>query len=331
MPFLTILTPCFNEVLNIEEVHRRVRDVMSKTGYAYEHLFIDNASTDGTQDLLRRMAAEDERVKVILNTRNFGHIRSPYYGILQANGDAVIGIVADLQDPPELIPKLIEKWESGYKIVMGVKAKTEDNWLMGSLRKLYYRLVGGLSEVRLEKDATGSGLYDRVVVEKLRALNDPYPYFRGLVCDLGYERALVPYEQPIRKRGITKNNFYSLYDTAMLGITNHSKVPLRLATAFGFLLAIASLVVAVGYFGYKLLYWQSFQVGVAPLVIGLFFFSAVQLFFLGIVGEYIGAIHTQVLRRPLVVEKERINFDRPSAETQVPRVSPPPSDKSDGR
>jgi glycosyltransferase involved in cell wall biosynthesis len=202
---------------------------------------------------------------------------------------------------------------------------------MGSLRKLYYRLVGGLSEVRLEKDATGSGLYDRVVVEKLRALNDPYPYFRGLVCDLGYERALVPYEQPIRKRGITKNNFYSLYDTAMLGITNHSKVPLRLATAFGFLLAIASLVVAVGYFGYKLLYWQSFQVGVAPLVIGLFFFSAVQLFFLGIVGEYIGAIHTQVLRRPLVVEKERINFDRPSAETQVPRVSPPPSDKSDGR
>lgn len=310
MKTISILTPCYNEEENVREVYRQVREVMAALPqYEYEHLFIDNASQDHTVDILRELAAEDKRVKVIVNTRNFGHIRSPYHGLLQARGEAVIKLVADLQDPPEMIPEFLRKWEEGYKVVIAVKKESRESRLMFAVRKAYYRLVQRLSEIELVENFTGFGLYDREVIEKLREVDDPYPYFRGLICDLGYERAEIPYTQPQRARGITKNNFYTLYDMAMLGITNHSKVPLRLATMTGFAMSLLSLLVALGYLVYKLVEWKNFQLGMAPLVIGLFFFASVQLIFIGILGEYIGAIHTQVLKRPLVVEKERINFE----------------------
>ncbi len=229
--------------------------------------------------------------------------------MLQANGDAVVMLVADLQDPPQLIKDFINKWEEGYKIVLGVKEKSEEAALMFFIRKLYYSFINRISQIELVKNSTGFGLYDKVVIKMLRDIKDSYPYFRGLTAELGFESAKVKYAQNSRKRGITKNNFYTLYDVAMLGIINHSKIPLRMATMLGFAASAVSLVVAFAYLVYKLFYWKSFTIGIAPVIIGLFFFSSVQLFFLGIVGEYIGTIFTQVLKRPLVVEKERINFE----------------------
>jgi glycosyltransferase involved in cell wall biosynthesis len=310
MKYISIVTPCYNEEENVQELYARVKKVMSALNeYRYEHIFIDNASQDGTVAILRQIAGQDRNVKVIINTRNFGHIRSPQHALRQATGSAVIHIVADLQDPPEMIPDFIRKWEDGYKIVIGIKEKSEESPIFFAIRKLYYNVIGKLSEINLIKNFTGFGLYDQKVIEILRQIDDPYPYFRGLICDIGYERVEIPYIQPARRRGFTKNNFYTLYDIAMLGITNHSKVPLRLATMTGFIVAFLNLLLAVAYFIYKLAFWDSFTVGIAPLVIGLFFFGSVQLFFIGIIGEYIGSIHTQVLKRPLVVEKERINFD----------------------
>ena len=309
MKLVSVVTACYNEQENVEELHKRVRAVFAGLPqYSFEHIFIDNASTDGTPDILRRMAAADSGVKVILNARNFGHIRSPFHALLQAQGDAVISLVADLQDPPEMMVDFLKKWEEGYKVVVGVKKSSAESGLMFFIRKLYYKLISRLSEVEQIRNFTGFGLYDKRVIEELRKLNDPYPYFRGLIAEIGFEVAKLEYDQPARVGGITKNNFYTLYDMAMLGITNHSRVPLRLAAFLGFGLALLSLAVAAAYFIYKLVFWYSFTVGMAPLVIGLFFFSSVQLFFVGIIGEYIGEILTQVQRRPLVVEKERINF-----------------------
>jgi glycosyltransferase involved in cell wall biosynthesis len=306
---LSIITPCFNEKDNVEELHRQIAAVMETLPqYDWEHIYIDNASRDGTQAILRRMAAADPKVKVILNNRNFGHIRSPYHAILQAHGDAVITLASDLQDPPSLIPELIKKWEAGYKVALGQKIDSDETPVFFAIRTAYYRLARKLADIELIEHVTGFGLYDQVVVEQFRRVNDPYPYARGLLADLGYEAACIPYHQPERKRGISKNNFYTLYDLAMLGITNHSKLPLRFATLIGFALSLVSLLIAVAYFVYKLLFWNNFPVGQAPVVIGLFLFSSVQLFFTGVLGEYIGAIHTQVLHRPLVIEKERINF-----------------------
>jgi len=308
--YVTILTPCYNEEENVREVYQQVKAAMQDLrGYGYEHLFIDNASTDGTVKILRELAAADKRVKVILNTRNFGHVRSPHHAFLQATGDAVISCVADLQDPPELIPRFLEKWEEGYKIVIGVKEGSEESKHMYRLRRLFYWLIGRLSDVELIPNFTGFGLYDREVIEHLRETNEQYVYFRGLICDFGYERAEIGYMQPVRKRGTTHHSFYALYDLAILGITKHSKVPLRIATMVGFALSILSLLIALGYLIVKLAFWNDVQLGMAPVLIGIYFFGAVQLFFIGILGEYIGSIHTQVHKRPLVVEKERINFD----------------------
>ena len=307
--FISVVTPCYNEQGNVEELYRQIKAVFARLpDYEYEHIYIDNASHDGTVDILRRIAAADPAVKVIVNIRNFGHIRSPHHAFLQAKGDAVIVMVSDLQDPPPLIVEFLKKWEEGYKVVLGQKTESEESRIMYSLRSFYYRLVSRLSDVKLLQNVTGFGLYDREVVEQIRALNDVYPYVRGLISELGYPVARIPYRQPTRHTGITKNNFYTLYDMAMLGFTSHSKVPLRLATMLGFGLSLLSLFAAFGYLIYKLIYWNRFPVGQAPVVIGLFLFSSVQLFFIGIVGEYIGAIHTQVLKRPLVIEKERINF-----------------------
>lgn len=309
MPYISIVTPCFNEEANVEDLYDHVRLIMQGLpGYIYEHIFIDNASSDKTVEILRKIAAHNPNVKVIVNVRNFGHIRSPYHAIFQASGEAVITLAADLQDPPSLIPLFIKKWEDGYKVVMGVKSRSQETPALYAFRTLYYRSLRKLSNVELVENYTGFGLYDRQVIEQLRMLNDPYPYFRGLIAELGYERAIVEYDQPRRKRGITKNNFYTLYDMAMLGLTSHSKIPLRLATMLGFVSAGVSFLVAMVYLVYKLLFWSQFELGLAPLVVGIFFFSSVQLIFLGIVGEYVGAIYTQVLKRPLVIEKERINF-----------------------
>jgi glycosyltransferase involved in cell wall biosynthesis len=306
---LAVVTPCYNEEENAEPMYEAIRDVMARyPQYDYDHIYIDNCSTDGTVPILRRLAAADKRVKVILNARNFGHIRSPYHGLLQATGDAVIYMASDFQDPPEMIPRLIAEWEKGAKIVLGVKAKSKEAALFYAIRTAYYRVVARLSDIDLNENSTGFGLYDRAAVEVLRKIDDPYPYFRGLISEIGFEPAKIPFTQPRRPRGITKNNFYTLYDIAMLGIIKHSKVPLRLATMSGFALATLSLLVALGYLVYKLLFWQTFSAGMAPAVIGLFLFCSVQLFFIGILGEYIGVILTHVRKLPLVVEKERINF-----------------------
>ncbi|MEQ8225830.1 MAG: glycosyltransferase family 2 protein [Candidatus Eremiobacterota bacterium] len=310
MKLISIVTACYNEEENVETLYEKVKEVMSSlTDYNYEHIFIDNASKDKTVEILKGLAKEDKKVKIIVNARNFGHIRSPYHGLLQATGEAVISIVADLQDPPSMIVDFIKKWEEGYKVVVAVKKKSKESAIMFFIRKLYYNLISNLSEIELIKNFTGFGLYDKKVIEALRQIDDPYPYFRGLICDIGFERCEVEYTQPRRERGITKNNFYSLYDMAMLGITNHSKIPLRCATMAGFIMSIFSFIVGLAYLIYKLIDWQNFQLGIAPAVIGLFFCSSVQLFFTGILGEYIGSIHTQVLKRPLVIEKERINFE----------------------
>jgi len=310
MRLISIVTPCYNEEENVREVYEQVKQVFDDLeDYTYEHIFIDNASKDKTVVILREIAKDDKRVKVIINTRNFGHIRSPYYAMLQTMGDAVISIAADLQDPPCLIKEFIRKWEEGYKVVMGIKKQSEESRIIFGLRKLYYRVLRRLSDVELVEQYMGFGLYDRQVVEILRGLNDPYPYLRGLIADIGFKSAKIEYVQPVRKRGITKNNFYTLFDMAMLGMASYSKIPLRLATMLGFVLAVISLLVAIFYFVYKIIFWESFSLGTAPLVVGLFFFASVQLLFIGIVGEYVGFIHTQVLKRPLVIEKDRINFE----------------------
>jgi glycosyltransferase involved in cell wall biosynthesis len=309
MTLISIITPCFNEVENVEELYQQIKAVMSSENVDYEQIYIDNASTDGTQEVLRRLAAQDRRVKVILNARNFGHIRSPYYGVMQAEGDVVIAMASDLQDPPVLLKNFIQKWRDGFKVVIGVKSKSEESFVFYSLRTLYYRVLRNLSDVELIEHFTGFGLYDRHVIEILRKIDDPYPYFRGLIADIGFPIARIEYLQPQRKRGLTKNNFYTLYDMAMLGLVSYTKIPLRLATMFGFMAAVVSFLVGLFYLVYKLIDWQNFTLGLAPVAVGLFFFGAVQLFFLGIVGEYIGAIYTQIQHRPLVIEKERINFE----------------------
>ena len=313
-PLISIVSPCFNEEENIHELCRRVFEQASKLiDYDFELIFVDNASTDNTQQIIKDIAKHESRVKLIINTRNFGHIRSPLHGYLQARGDAIIAMVSDLQDPPELIGELIEKWASGYKVVICRKPTSKENSAINLIRRMYYATIGKISEVKLIPDFYGFGIYDRTVIDAIKKLDDPYPYFRGLISELGYEYATIEFDQPRRHRGITKNNFYSLYDTAMLGLTSHSKLPLRLATMSGFLLSFISLLIAIGYAMAKLLFWDSFSLGMAPLVVGLFFFGSVQLFFIGLLGEYIGAIHTQVMKRPLVIEKERINFDAGNA------------------
>ncbi len=309
MPRLSIITGTFNEAENVGEFVSRVTAAMAAMGESdYEIVIIDNASTDGTPALLRELAAKELRLKIILNTRNFGHIRSPFHAFIQTSGDAVICLASDLQDPPEMIPQLVEKWRQGAKAVVCVKESEESAPLFSLVRRSYYRLVHALADTEVIENFTGFGLYDRAIVDFCRKANDPYPYFRGMISEIGYSVVRIPYKKPGRKRGVTKNNFYTLYDLAMLGITNHSKVPLRIATMLGFAMSLGSLLVGLGYLLYKLLFWQQFPLGTAPVVIGLFLFASVQLFFIGILGEYIGAIHTQVMKRPLVVEKERINF-----------------------
>jgi glycosyltransferase involved in cell wall biosynthesis len=309
MKTITLFTPCYNEEKNIDALYARVCAVIDNIpNYNFEYVFIDNASTDGTLDVLKNIALIDSRIKVISNVRNFGHIRSPYYGLLQCSGDAVIAMVADLQDPPEMIPKFINEWENGKALVLGIKTQSKENPMMFLVRKLFYSIIKKISTTEQLKNYTGFGLYDQKFLNVVRMIDDPYPYFRGMVTEYGWDIKTLEYTQDKRGGGKSSNNFFTLYDLAMLGFVNHSKLPLRLSAFIGFFSAIVSFLVALGYLIYKLLYWDNFQVGTAPMVIGVFFFSSIQLFFIGIIGEYIGAIHTQVRKRPLVIEKERINF-----------------------
>ncbi len=307
---ISIITGCFNEEDNVELLRERIDAVFRGfPQYSYELIYIDNHSSDRTVERIKAMALGDIRVKLIVNARNFGPIRSPFHAFLQAKGAAVIMMASDLQDPPELIRDFLGKWQDGHRIVVAVKKETRDSHLMWFIRRFYYWLLYKIADVRVIQNFTGFGLYDRKVVEIIRGMDDPYPYFRGIIAEIGFRPAEIPFVQPQRQRGITKNNFYSLYDMAMLGITSHSKVPIRLATMGGFLLGFISLLISFAYLGLKLLFWNSFSMGMAPMVIGVFFFGSVQLFFIGLLGEYVAAIHTQVINRPHVVEQERVNLD----------------------
>lgn len=309
MKKISIVSPAYNESGNVQPLVERVRDVFKQLPeYDYEHIIIDNASTDSTVEELRVLAAADPHVKVIVNARNFGHIRSPHHAMLEADGDAIVVLLSDLQDPPELLEQFVREWEKGWKVVVGVKTTSEESGLMYRIRTAYYRTVERLTSVQVLRHYTGFGLYDRQVMEVVRRYGDPYPYFRGMVAEVGFPIKQIAYGQKRRERGITKNNFYTLYDMAMLGITNLSKVPLRLVTFGGFVFAGISLVIGFLYLLAKLVFWSHFELGLAPTMIGLFFLGSIQLIAIGIIGEYIGSIHTIVQNRPLVTEKERINF-----------------------
>ena len=304
---ISIITPTFNEELNIEKLCTLIAAEMKKLNYEYEHIVIDNSSTDSTVSILRKKALIDKNLKVIVNSRNFGHIKSPVHGILQADGDAVILMTSDFQDPVSLIPTYLEEWEKGHKVVMAQKISSEENPKMTFLRKLFYKTIKCISEVSLPTNTTGAGLFDRKIVEEIRNINDPYPYFRGLISEITNEIKLVPFHQPKRLGGKTKNNLYTLYDIGVLGVIKHSKLPLRIITFIGVIASILSFLVAIIFFFRKLFNWESYEVGVAPLIIGFFLIASIQIFLLGFIGEYVMTILTQT-RNIHVIEKERMNF-----------------------
>ncbi len=309
MKTITVVTPCFNEEANIRKCYSEVKSIFNSIDkYNYEHLFIDNASTDNTYSILEDISKNNHNVKVIRNSRNFGWIRSPYYGLLQAEGDAAVLLSADLQEPPALIPRFIQEWEDGGKSIIGVKKSSEESALMYKARELYYNISTSLSEINLIRNFHGFGLYDRDVLDILKDIKDPYPYFRGLIPYIGLEIRTVEYDQKVRSGGVTSGNFYSLYDAGILGLISHSKVPLRLATMLGFSCSILSLIVAFFYLLQKLVFWDTFTIGTAPLIIGLFFFCSIILLFIGILGEYVGFLHEKNRNYPIVIEKNRINF-----------------------
>lgn len=316
MKKISIVVPTYNEesniVLMINTLERIMQDDLKR--YDYEIIVIDNYSTDRTREFVKEICGTRKKVKAIFNAKNFGHSNSPYYGLLQMTGDCVIAIVADFQDPPEMIIDLVKKWEEGYRIVIGVKTKSKESKTIYFLRNCYYKTLKKIANVEQIEQFTGFGLYDRSFIEVLKELKDPMPYFRGIVSELGFKRATIEYTQSKRERGKSKNNFFTLFDLGMLGITSYSKAILRLATIGGFLISGLSFIMGIIYFVMKLLYWDRFMAGMAPILIGMFFLGAVQLFFIGFLGEYIMNINIRIMNRPLVVEECRINFDKESEE-----------------
>jgi len=308
MTKISIVTPTFNEEENIQKICSGIKSEMENLNINYEHIVIDNCSTDKTIEYLKEICSKDKNVKVIINTKNFGHIKSPYYGILQSSGDACILMASDFQDPLELIPTYIQRWKNGAKIVLGKKTTSEENTFIFSLRKFFYKFLNKISETKLTENTTGSGIFDKSVINQLKNINDPYPYLRGLLNELSEEICIVEFNQPRRLLGKTKNNIFTLYDIGILGIIKHSRAPLRLVTFLGFVLSFFSLLTAFIYFIYKLVFWNSFDVGIAPLVIGIFGFASIQILLLGIIGEYVGILLIHLRNLPLVIEKERINF-----------------------
>lgn len=310
MKTISVVTPCYNEEENIRDTYNAIKQQFEsvKGRYQYEHIFIDNASSDSTVKILREIAKEDKRVKVIVNAKNAGFMRSSFYGLLQAYGDAVIFIEADLQTPPATVLDFIAKWENGSKVVVGIKDQSRENFLMFKIRKIFYSILSKMSETPLISNFLGVGLYDQTFISRLREIDDPYPYFRGLVAELGSDIGKVNYVQDIRKKGKSSFSYYKLYDVAMLGFVNYTKLPLRLASFIGMIIALLCFFIMGVTLVYKFLYWNSFAVGQAAISVGMFFLGAVQLIFLGIIGEYISAIYIHVRKRPLVIERERINF-----------------------
>lgn len=317
MKTISIVVPCYNEEENVEALADALREMFRKDleGYQYEILFIDNDSKDKTREIIRRLCAQDKGIKGIFNAKNFGQFNSPYYAMLQSTGDCTVLMAADFQDPVDMVPGFVKEWESGYKIVIGIKKSSQENKIMYWLRGCYYKLIKKLSNVEQIEQFTGFGLYDKRFIEVLRNLDDPTPFLRGIVAELGFHRKEIPYEQPLRRAGKTSNNFYKLYDAAMLSFTSYTKVGLRLATIFGGFCSAASMVVALVYLVMKLMYWDRFVAGMAPLLISMLFLGSVQIFFIGVVGEYILSINSRVMKRPLVVEEERINFEEVRDET----------------
>ena len=306
---ISVLTPTYNEEDNIKELYQRIKKELEKLNYQYEIIVIDNNSNDDTVKILRELCKLDKNLKVIINNRNYGHLNSPFYGILQTNGDATIYINSDLQDPPELIQKYISLWEKGHKVVLGQKISSEENFLIKYTRNFYYQLLSKVSSTNITINTTGSGIFDKSIINLLKKIDDPVPYLRGLLSEIDGNIKVLQFDQPKRKFGKTKNNFYTLFDLAMLGFVKHSKIPLRLMIIFGFIISFLSIVVSIIFLFYKLIYWNNFNLGVAPIIIGSFFLSGFQIFLLGLLGEYISVILTHVRKLPLVIEKERINFE----------------------
>lgn len=308
MKKISIVTPTYNEEKNIELLCEKIKKEFSNISYNYEHIVIDNNSNDKTVPLLRKICEIDKNLKVIVNNKNYGHINSPFYGILQSSGDATIMMSADFQDPIELIPKLIGEWEKNKKVVLLQKKSSNEGYVIKNIRKIYYRILSKISGQKLTIDTTGAGIYDKSVVEIFKSINDPLPYLRGLVSEVESDINTIQFDQPKRKFGQSKNNLISLVDMAMLGFVKHSKLPLRILIIFGLLVSAISIIVSIVFLFYKLLFWNSFNLGVAPIIIGFFFISALQIILLGLVGEYISVTLTHVRSLPLVIEKERINF-----------------------
>jgi len=307
---ISIVSNCWNEEENIPLFYDRcLAELKKHPEYDYEFIVEDNMSTDDTRDILRDIASRDSKFRVILNSNNFGHIRSPFNCLLNASGDLAFYLCSDLQEPPEMLGEFLRKYEEGYQVICGVRSGTQASLFMECLRGMYYRILEKVSDNgNVIQKFTGFGLYDRCFIDALRKYHDPYPYFRGLVSEIGFKQCTVPFRQAERAHGSSKNNLFTLYDMAMTGIVNHTKLPLRLAALSGFLTALCSILVAFIYLIAKLFMWNTFQMGLAPLVIGVFFLGGVQLFFIGIMGEYLGAVWTQVKNKPLVIEEERINF-----------------------
>ena len=316
MKKISIMIPCYNEEENVvpisEAVVRELTDSLPE--YDYEILFIDNDSKDNTRPLLREICKNNPKIKAIFNVKNFGQFNSPYYGMLQTTGDCTICMCCDFQDPVEMIPKLVHEWENGYKIVCAIKTTSKENKIMRFLRTCYYKLIRKMSDVEQIEHFTGFGLYDKSFIEVLRNLKDPSPFLRGIVAELGYRRKDIPYEQAKRRAGKTHNNFYTLYDAAMLSFTSYTKIGLRLATFCGIGVGFVSFLVGMVYLILKLIMWDNFPMGMAPVLIGMCFLGSVQLFFIGLLGEYVLNINTRVMNRPLVIEEERLNFDNSEVE-----------------
>jgi len=306
---ISVVTPTFNEEKNIKTLVYSVKEEMSKLNYQYEHIIIDNCSTDSTQSIIKEICEKEKNVKAIFNLKNFGHIRSPYYALLQCSGAAAIILVADMQDPPEKISELIKKWEQGFDIVFLKRNQSDEKFFLEFIKKKYYKFISLLSKTKLTTGTTGSGLYDKKIIEIFRNLNDPYPYLRGLPTEFTDKITSVDFHQQLRKYGKSKNKLYDLYDIGILGIIKHSVFPLRVIIFIGFILSLVSFLIAVVYFFLKLIKFQDYQLGIASIAIGLFFFSSIQIFFLGIIGEYINSLFMHIRSLPLVVEKERINFE----------------------
>jgi glycosyltransferase involved in cell wall biosynthesis len=311
MKKISITIPCYNEEENVYPLHDALVEMFERDlpNYEYELLYIDNCSSDRTRELLKELGKQDKHVKAILNAKNFGQFNSPYYGMMQTTGDCTILMAADFQDPVEMVPKYVAEWEKGYKIVIGRKTSSKESSIVYHLRSLYYKIIKKFSEVEQIEHFTGFGLYDKDFMDVLRNLKDPTPFLRGIVAELGYKRKEIPYEQPQRRAGKTHNNWYSLYDAAMLSFTSYTKIGLRLATFIGIFVGALSFIIAIVYLIMKLVFWDTFTAGMAPVIIGMFFLGSVQLFFLGFMGEYILSMNQRIMNRPLVIEEERINFD----------------------